>query len=203
MAIAGLFHVSLQLCSNCTICSGCQLTKLQWQQVAPKVGDPVVHLARFDGYPTFGLSHCVECHFDSVTIHSSPAGTWVCVGVSGLRISRAAVVPKAGRWHTTSVSRAFPSWYRSILTEIYVTPVVIKKLRMETFGQADGVFVLDARSGPIVEHSQFLAIGDDAIVIKTFSGTCLNQSGATYTLGSHTHWSWNSVPRPGDTVRFV
>ena len=66
---------------------------------------------------------------------------------------------------------------------------------------ADGVFVLDARVGPVVQHSKFVAIGDDAFVVKSFSGNCLKQQGASYTLGSHTHWSWNSVPRVGDVIR--
>ena len=67
-----------------------------------------------------------------ITIHASPAGTWVGVGVSGLVVRRVSVVPKPGRWHTTS---------------------------------ADGVFILDSRVGPVVEHSRFLAIGDDAYVV--------------------------------------
>ena len=32
---------------------------------------------------------------------------------------------------------------------------------------ADGVFVLDSRVGPVVEDSRFIAIGDDAYVVKT------------------------------------
>ena len=52
-----------------------------------------------------------------------------------------------------------------------------------------------------MEDSTFIAIGDDAYVVKTFSGNCLRRAGATYTLGSRTHWSWNSVPRAGDVVR--
>jgi hypothetical protein len=48
--------------------------------VSPKLGDPVVHLARFDGYPTFGLGRCTDCSFEGITIHASPAGTWVGVG---------------------------------------------------------------------------------------------------------------------------
>ena len=165
---AGRFDVTTQLCSNCTECSGCRLKPEQYREVGPCVGDPVVHLARFDGYPTFGLGRCDACHFDGITIYSSPAGTWVGVGASGLRITSVSVKPKPGRWHTTS---------------------------------ADGVFVLDARVGPVVEHSTFLAIGDDMFVIKTFSGNCLAQHGASYTLGSRTHWSWNSVPSLGDVVR--
>ena len=46
----GLFNVELQLCSNCTACSGCKLTPKQRAAVGPAVGDPVVHLARFGGY---------------------------------------------------------------------------------------------------------------------------------------------------------
>lgn len=166
---SGKFDVTLKLCSNCTICSGCTLRPEQYAEVAPMVGDPVVHLARFDGYPTFGLGKCVDCTFDAITVHASPAGTWVGVSVSGLRVSNVAVVPKPGRWHTTS---------------------------------ADGVFVLDARVGPVVENSEFLAIGDDMFIVKTFSGICYAQQGgtATYVLGSRTHWSWNSVPLPGDVV---
>ena len=105
------------------------------------------------------------------------------------------VEPKLGRWHTTS---------------------------------ADGMFILDARVGPVVEDSKFVSkmegkqrgktegkqkhdshhslisrlllrdrlvsdrmrLGtDDAYVVKTFSGNCLAQEGATYTLESLTHWS--------------
>ena len=165
---ASLFDITLQLCSNCTECSGCQLEPEQYSAVGPSVGDPVVHLARFDGYPTFGLGRCNDCHFDGITIYASPAGTWVGVGVSGLLVSSVTVEPKPGRWHTTS---------------------------------ADGVFVLDARVGPVVEHSKFEAIGDDMFIVKTFSGTCISQDGASYTLGSNTHWSWNSVPRKGDLIR--
>ena len=164
----GLFDITLQLCDNCTQCSGCNLHPAQYADVSPKVGDPVVHLARFDAYPSFGLGLCDDCEFSDITIHASPAGTWVGVGVSGLVVRRVSVVPKPGRWHTTS---------------------------------ADGVFILDSRVGPVVEDSRFLAIGDDAYVVKTFSGSCFKQSGATYTLGSRTHWSWNSVPRAGDVVR--
>ena len=148
----GVFDVTLQLCANCTSCSGCTLHPSQYSSVGPAVGDPVVHLARFDGYPTFGLGQCEDCHFDHITIHASPAGTWVGVSVSGLVISSVSVVPKAGRWHSTS---------------------------------ADGVFVLDSRVGPVVKDSEFLAIGDDAFIVKTFSGNCLKQQGATYTLVSH------------------
>jgi hypothetical protein len=150
----GVFDVTLQLCANCTSCSGCTLHPSQYSSVGPAVGDPVVHLARFDGYPTFGLGQCKDCHFDHITIHASPAGTWVgvSVSVSGLVISSVSVVPKAGRWHSTS---------------------------------ADGVFVLDSRVGPVVKDSEFLAIGDDAFIVKTFSGNCLKQQGATYTLVSH------------------
>ena len=97
----GLFDVTLQLCNNCTTCSGCTLSPAQHVAVGPKLGDPVVHLARFDSYATFGLTRCEDCHFDNIDIHASPAGTWVGVDVSGLRISGVSVEPKPGRWHTT------------------------------------------------------------------------------------------------------
>jgi hypothetical protein len=97
----GVFDVKLQLCSNRSICSGANLSPGQYADVSPKVGDPVVHLARFDSYPTFGLSKCENCTFESITIHASPSGTWVAVEASGLVVRGARVEPKHGRYSYT------------------------------------------------------------------------------------------------------
>jgi hypothetical protein len=45
--------------------------------VPPEVGDPVVHLARYDEAPSFGLSQCDVCVIEHVTIHASPGASVV------------------------------------------------------------------------------------------------------------------------------
>ena len=83
---------------------------------APKLGDPVVHVARYDQYPTFGVEHCDHCGFDGISIHASPSASWTALFSDGLTVRDSAVVPKPGRWQATN---------------------------------ADGVFVLDSRIGPV------------------------------------------------------
>lgn len=160
----GTFNVALQHCGDCAVCSGCLLTPNEWDMARPKVGDPVVHVARYDSYPTFGLSMCTDCHFDSVKIHASPSATWVGIGVSGLVVKRVSVEPAPGRWHATN---------------------------------ADGVFVVDSRVGPVVEGSRFIATGDDALVVKSFAGKCMERRGDAWTLSGY----WNLMTQVGDVIQ--
>ena len=102
----------------------------------PEIGDPIVHLARYDAFPTFGLSKCDDCTFDDLTIRASPSASFSAGQSSGLLVRKAVVAPAAGRHHATN---------------------------------ADGCFVLDSRVGPRVLDSQWLAIGDDGLIVKTFS----------------------------------
>ena len=145
----GAFHVKLLHCADCAVCSGCTLTAAEWDEARPKQGDPVVHLARYDNYPTFGLNRCTSCRFDRVVIHASPSATWAGTGISGLVVRKSAVEPAHGRWQASN---------------------------------ADGVFVLDSRIGPVVEHSRFVAVGDDALIVKTFSGRCVSKRGDEWRL---------------------
>ena len=137
--------------------------------VSPKLGDPVVHIARYDQYPSFGISTCDRCTFEGITIHASPSASFTAVQCDALVVRHVAVEPKKGRYHATN---------------------------------ADGVFVLDSRVGPTVEHSRFVATGDDALITKTFSARCVEQHGpGVYTLHGlnvplrgDVMWAWNPTP---------
>ena len=42
-----VFKVTLLHCNDCNVCSGCTLSKEDWELARPKKGDPIVHVARY------------------------------------------------------------------------------------------------------------------------------------------------------------
>jgi hypothetical protein len=130
--------------------------------VPPEVGDPVVHLARYDEAPSFGLSQCDVCVIEHVTIHASPGASVVATqsdATAQCTHSRCIPCTLLTGVRCTGVCAALVRCRSDALLVRNVTVEPIPGRYHTT--NADGVFVLEARVGPTITSSRLLAIGDD------------------------------------------